>query len=307
MDFNKANNEEKIMFKLADHRNQAEHYDGKSLSFGHMVILRFFHNKGAVISLILIIMVAIFAFVTPYISNFSPNAVNPAQSNFNPGMAGHWFGTDNLGRDIFTRVAKGTSISLEVAFVAMAIDLIIGTTYGMVSGYFGGKVDIIMQRISEILSTIPMIIVVTLLVLVMRPGMTSIIVAMMIMGWINMSRIVRAQVLKVKSEEYILSAKSMGMPTYQIIFSEILPNTIGQIVTTFMFSIPNAIFLEAFLAFVGLGVPSPLASLGTMINDGYTQAIVYPYMVFFPVLSLAIIMLGFNIMADGLRDAIDSE
>lgn len=298
---------EDAMFTLAKPQNQVEHYDGKSISFGHMVVLRFFHNKGAVISLVLIIAIALFAFFAPHVSQFSPNAVDPAHSNLNPGLDGHWFGTDNLGRDIFTRVAKGTSISLEVAIIAMAIDLVIGTTYGMISGYFGGKVDIVMQRISEILSTIPMIIVVTLLVLVMRPGMESIIVAMMLMGWINMSRIVRAQVLKVKNEEYILAARSMGVPTFKIIFSEILPNTIGQIVTTFMFSIPNAIFLEAFLAFVGLGVPAPLASLGTMINDGYTQAIVYPYMVFFPVLSLAIIMLGFNIMADGLRDAIGSE
>ncbi|WP_412989188.1 ABC transporter permease [Pediococcus siamensis] len=305
MDMN--NSEDDKLFKFARQDTKVEHYEGASLSFGRMVLLRFFHNKGAVISLALIIAVALFAFITPHISQFSPNAVEPAASNLNPGQAGHWFGTDNLGRDIFTRVAKGTSISLEVAFVAMAIDLVIGTTYGMISGYFGGKIDILMQRFTEVLSTIPMIIVVTLLVLVMRPGMTSIIVAMMIMGWINMSRIVRAQVLKVKNEEYILAAQSIGVPTIKIIFSEILPNTIGQIVTTFMFSIPNAIFLEAFLAFVGLGVPAPLASLGTMINDGYTQAVVYPYMVCFPVLFLAIIMLGFNIMADGLRDAIDAE
>ena len=162
-----------------------------------------------------------------------------------------------------------------------------------------------MQRITEILSTIPMIIIVTLLVLVMKPGLVSIITAMMIVGWINMSRIVRAQVLELKTSEYVLSAKTMGESDIKIIFSQILPNTLGQIITTFMLSIPNAIFLEAFLAFIGLGVPAPLASLGTMINDGYTQAIVYPYMVIFPVLFLALIMLSFNIIADGLRDAIE--
>jgi oligopeptide transport system permease protein len=127
----------------------------------------------------------------------------------------------------------------------------------------------------------------------------------MLVGWINMSRIVRAQVLKIKNEEYILAAKTMGMPNSKIIFSEVLPNAMGPIVTTFMFSIPNAIFLEAFLAFIGLGVPAPLSSLGTMINDGYTQAIVFPHMVIFPVLFLALIMLGFNIIADAIRDAIE--
>lgn len=292
-------------FTFANNETTVEHYTGESLSFAQLVVRRFLRNKGAVIALAVIILIAVFAFTVPLFSRFAPEAVDPSHSNLAPGSLGHWFGTDNLGRDIFTRVAEGTGISLRVAVIAMFIDLFIGTSYGLVSGYFGGRIDIVMQRITEVLSTIPMIIIVTLLVLVMKPGLTSIIVAMMLMGWINMSRVVRAQVLKVKAEEYVLAAKSMGVSTPRIIFSEILPNVFGQIVTTFMFSIPNAIFLEAFLAFVGLGIPAPLASLGTMINDGYSQAIVYPYMVIFPVLSLALIMLSFNIIADGLRDAIE--
>ncbi|WP_407891412.1 ABC transporter permease [Lacticaseibacillus sp. N501-2] len=292
-------------FTFANNETSVEHYSGESLSFAQLVVRRFLRNKGAVVALAVIILIALFAFTVPLISRFAPEAVDPSHSNLAPGTLGHWFGTDNLGRDIFTRVAEGTGISLRVAVIAMLIDLFIGTSYGLVSGYFGGRIDIVMQRITEVLSTIPMIIIVTLLVLVMKPGLTSIIVAMMLMGWINMSRVVRAQVLKVKSEEYVLAAKSMGVSTSRIIFSEILPNVFGQIVTTFMFSIPNAIFLEAFLAFVGLGIPAPLASLGTMINDGYSQAIVYPYMVIFPVISLALIMLSFNIIADGLRDAIE--
>lgn len=292
-------------FTFANNETTVEHYTGESLSFAQLVVRRFLRNKGAVIALAVIILIAVFAFTVPLFSRFAPEAVDPSHSNLAPGSLGHWFGTDNLGRDILTRVAEGTGISLRVAVIAMFIDLFIGTSYGLVSGYFGGRIDIVMQRITEVLSTIPMIIIVTLLVLVMKPGLTSIIVAMMLMGWINMSRVVRAQVLKVKAEEYVLAAKSMGVSTPRIIFSEILPNVFGQIVTTFMFSIPNAIFLEAFLAFVGLGIPAPLASLGTMINDGYSQAIVYPYMVIFPVISLALIMLSFNIIADGLRDAIE--
>lgn len=294
-------------FEFAHQQQTTEHYTGESLSFPQLVFRRFMRNKGAVLAVIVIVIIALFAIFAPHLSRFTPEAVDPAQANLAPGAMGHWFGTDNLGRDIFTRVAEGTGISLRVAVIAMLIDLFIGTSYGLISGYFGGRVDIVMQRVTEVLSTIPMIIIVTLLVLVMHPGLTSIIVAMMLTGWINMSRVVRAQVLKVKSEEYVLAAKSMGVATSRIIFSEILPNVFGQIVTTFMFSIPNAIFLEAFLAFIGLGIPAPLASLGTMINDGYSQAIVYPYMVIFPVLSLALIMLSFNIIADGLRDAIDAE
>lgn len=292
-------------FSLAHREQKVDHYSGESLSFMQLVFRNFARNKVALISVLVIVLIALTAFLGPYFSHFNPNTPDPQNSNLTPGQNGHWFGTDNLGRDIFTRVAAGTGISLEVAFVAMIIDLIIGTTYGLISGYFGGKVDIAMQRITEVLSTIPMIIIVTLLVLVMKPGLTSIITAMMLVGWINMSRIVRAQVLKIKNEEYILAAKTMGMPNSKIIFSEVLPNAMGQIVTTFMFSIPNAIFLEAFLAFIGLGVPAPLSSLGTMINDGYTQAIVFPHMVIFPVLFLALIMLGFNIIADAIRDAIE--
>lgn len=292
-------------FTLADRTQEVEHYSGESLSFIQLVFRNFIKNKVALVSVLVIILIALIAFFGPHLSHFDPNVPDPQNSNLTPGQGGHWFGTDNLGRDIFTRVAAGTGISLEVAFVAMVIDLIIGTTYGLISGYFGGKTDIVMQRITEVLSTIPMIIIVTLLVLVMKPGLTSIITAMMLVGWINMSRIVRAQVLKIKNEEYILAAKTIGISNIKIIFSEILPNAMGQIVTTFMFSIPNAIFLEAFLAFIGLGVPAPLSSLGTMINDGYTQAIVFPHMVIFPVLFLALIMLGFNIIADAIRDAIE--
>ncbi|WEV43213.1 ABC transporter permease [Lactobacillus sp. ESL0684] len=299
------NNNEKTDFEFAPKSTTSDHYAGKSYSFGQLVWRRFLKNKAAVISVFVLIIIVLIAFLAPHFSRFSPNTPYPSDSNLAPGMKGHWFGTDNLGRDIFVRVAAGTSVSLEVAMVAMIIDLVIGTSFGLVSGYFGGKVDLFMQRITEILSTIPMIIIVTLLVLVMKPGLVSIIMAMVLVGWINMSRIVRAQVLELKTSEYVLSARTMGESNLKIIFSQILPNALGQIITTFMLSVPNAIFLEAFLAFIGLGVPAPLASLGTMINDGYTQAIVYPYMVIFPVLFLAAIMLTFNIIADGLRDAIE--
>ena len=164
-----------------------------------------------------------------------------------------------------------------------------------------------MQRVTEVLNSIPTMIVVTLLLLIMKPGMSSIVIAMMLTGWINMSRIVRAQVLKQKEMEFVLAARTLGEKNISLIFKEILPNVTGQIIVTLMFSIPNAIFMEAFLAFIGLGIPAPMASLGSLINDGYKNATIYPHMVVIPVIILALLMLSFNLVADGLRDAIDPQ
>jgi len=216
-----------------------------------------------------------------------------------------WFGTDTLGRDLFTRVWEGTRISLIIALTAVIIDIFIGMIYGLVSGYFGGKVDFFMQRFAEILYGIPTLVLVTLLSMILPKGIISIIVALMITGWIGMSRIARAQVLKLKEQEYILASKTLGASDFYVIFKEILPNIFGQIIIMSMFSVPNAIFTEAYLSFVGLGVPAPLASLGSLISEGYKTITVYPYMIFFAVFVLGVLMLCFNLFADGLRDAFD--
>ena len=305
------------------HESMNHSWQGQSI--WKVILKRLTNNKGATISFSIIILIILFAFLAPLLSPYTANGVDASASDLSPRVPFlekfgifngyldsvskqyHYFGTDNLGRDIWTRVALGTRLSLYISGLAMLIDLCIGLVYGLVSGYIGGKVDIFMQRITEVMSTIPTMIVVTLLLLVLKPGMGSIVVAMMLTGWINMSRIIRAQVLKLKEQEFILAAKTIGVSNTRIIFSEILPNTVGQIIVTFMFSIPTAIFLEAFLAFIGLGVPAPLASLGSMINDGYKSALIYPYMIMFPVLVLALLMLCFNIFADGLRDAIDPQ
>lgn len=285
----------------------------------------FVSNKWAVLSLIVIVLIVLFAVFAPMLSPYSPTAVNPEATNLSPrvpylekiGLFNgydntvstqyHYFGTDNLGRDIWVRCAAGTRLSLYIAGLAMLIDLFIGVIFGMISGYYGGRLDLFMQRITEILSIVPTIIVVTLLLVVLKPGLSSIIVAMMLTGWINMSRIIRSQVLKIKEQEFVQAARTLGESTFDIIVKEILPNSIGQIITTFMFSIPSAIFLEAFLAFIGLGVPEPYASLGSMINDGFSSAMSYPHMIIFPIILLILLMLSFNLFADGLRDAIDPE
>lgn len=217
----------------------------------------------------------------------------------------YWFGTDVLGRDIFTRTWMGTRISLYIALVAVAIDMIFGLSYGLISGYFGGAVDNIMQRFAEVLNGIPSLVVVTLLIIVLKPGLLTITFSLMITGWIGMNRIARAQVLKLKEQEFVLASRTLGAKNFFIIFREILPNILGPIITNTMFSIPNAIFTEAFLAFIGLGVPAPMASLGSLISDAFKSFTTHPYMIVAPVVVLAVLMLSFNLLADGIRDAFD--
>ncbi len=314
-------------------------------SYWHDILTRFTENKGAIIGLIFILLVIFMAVIGPKISGHTYYSQVITHQNLAPRIKGleklgifdgsetmntstgtvkqnkyvsedpgvttgleevyYWFGTDVLGRDIFTRTWEGTRISLYIALVAVIVDMCFGMIYGLVSGYFGGKVDMVMQRFAEILNGIPTLVIVTLLILVFKPGLVTITIALAISGWIGMSRIARAQVLKLKEQEFILASKTLGARDFFIIFKEILPNIFGQLIVMSMFSIPNAIFTEAFLAFIGLGVPQPLASLGSLISDAFKSFTTHPYMILFPVIVLAVIMLSFNMMADGLRDAFD--
>ena len=298
----------------------------KTTSYWRDVWSHFSKNKGALVGFVIIFIIALMAIIGPLISGHSYDTIIIEHQNLPPKIPGifggvergidvyaskgvtdvnYWFGTDYNGRDMFTRVWQGTRISLLVAFVAVIIDIVIGMSYGLISGYFGGKVDMIMQRFAEILNGIPTLVIVTLLGLVLPPGIASIIFALMITGWIGMARISRAEVLKLKESEYILASKTLGAKDFSIIFKDILPNIFGQLVIMAMFSIPNAIFTEAFLSFVGLGIQPPQASLGSLISDGYKSLTIHPYQIAAPVIVLALLMLSFNLFADGLRDAFD--
>ncbi|MCD8020343.1 MAG: ABC transporter permease [Clostridiales bacterium] len=265
---------------------------------------RFRKNKGAVIGITVIVLIILMSIFMPILSSYKFDAIDSASANIKPN-AQHWFGTDNFGRDLWVRTWTGTRVSLIVSFAAVVIDIVVGMTYGMISGYFGGMVDTIMQRIQEILNSIPTLVILTLLMTVLEPSLFTIIFALMFTEWIGMSRITRAQVLKIKEDEFVLASRTAGASEVFYIFKELRTNIYSQLIVMAMMTIPNAIFYEAYLSFVGLGLTVPNASLGVLINDGFNYFLSYPYMVAIPVVVLALLMLSFNLFGDGLRDALD--
>ncbi len=217
------------------------------------------------------------------------------------------WGTDNLGRDIQTRVMFGARISLTVALVATVVNLFIGVTYGSISGYIGGTTDNIMMRIVDIINSIPLLLYVILLMMLFENGggLWTIIIALASVYWVGMARLVRAQVLGLKEQEYVLAAKTIGVSGSKIIARHLIPNAMGPIIVSMTMMIPSAVFTESFLSFIGLGVSAPQASWGTLASDALGSLVSYPYMLFYPAAAIALTMLAFNFLGDGLRDALD--
>ncbi|MDY0235731.1 MAG: ABC transporter permease [Gudongella sp.] len=216
------------------------------------------------------------------------------------------FGTDSLGRDLLTRVMYGAQISLLVAFIATIANLFIGVIYGSISGYEGGRVDNIMMRIVDIINSVPLVLYVILLMVWFRGGgLWNIIIALASVYWVSMARLVRGQMLSLKEQEFVLAARVMGVSKAKIIFRHLIPNAMGPIIVSIAMMIPSAVFTEAFLSFIGLGVSAPKASWGTLANAALSGLTTYPYQLFFPALSIAFTMLAFNFIGDGLRDALD--
>lgn len=261
-------------------------------------------NKLAVLGLVIILSVMVMAVVGPWLSPYSYAEQSLQIANQAPSST-HWFGTDNLGRDLFVRIWYGARISLAIGFVTAFINLVIGVIYGSIAGFLGGKVDRIMMSIVDILYGIPLLLYVILLMVIMKPGLTSIFIALGIAYWLTMARIVRSQIIKLKNEEYILAAKAMGIPAWQILFRHILPNCLGPVVITMTLIIPEAIFTEAFLSFIGLGVNAPMASWGVLASDGINSMRSYPFQLIFPAVAISVTMLGFTFLGDGIRNAVD--
>lgn len=272
--------------------------------------IRLKNNKIALISLVVVVLITLAAIFVPIMSTTSFSETRPDLANLKP-CAKHWFGTDQLGRDIFVRVFFGARYSLIIGIAAALVNLFIGVLYGGVAGYFGGKVDNIMMRIVDVLYSIPLTIYVIILMAILNKpgsggsGITTIVLALSISYWIGMARIVRGDVLQLKQQEFVLAAKALGASDFRILIRHLIPNCIGSIMVTMTLLIPQAIFTEAFLSFIGLGLIPPMASLGTLANEAMKSIYQYPYQLLFPAAAICIIILAFNLFGDGLNEALD--
>ena len=217
----------------------------------------------------------------------------------------HWFGTDYLGRDVLTRLFRGTRISLLIALLSVVTNLIIGIIYGSVAGYYGGRIDMILTHFAEVLDGLPYIVVTILFMMLFGAGIVSIVLALTVTGWIGTARLTRAQFYRFKGREYVLSARTMGVPDRRLIFRHILPNAVGPLITRAMIAVPGAIFSESFLAYIGLGIMPPEPSIGILLSSGQSVLLQYPYLTLFPAVLISVLMVAFNMLSNGLRDAMD--
>ncbi len=258
----------------------------------------------AKIGLILLVGLILFALLTPLLSSHSYYTTQLPLKNQPPSSA-FWFGTDELGRDLLTRSAWGARISLLIGFSATLLDLFIGVLFGAIAGWMGGKTEEWMMRCVDILYAIPYLLVVILLMVVMGPGLLTMIVALAMIGWINMARMVRGQVIQLKQMEYVKAAMALGASRRRLLAYHLIPNALGPILVTVTFTIPSAIFTEAFLSFLGLGVQAPIASWGTMIHDGLPALRYYPWRLFIPATLLSLTILSFHLIGDSLKEFLD--
>ena len=273
---------------------------------------RFMRNKAAVASLLVLIIITLFSLTGEAIAPWTNeeidfNVIGSADTKGMPSFeSGHYFGTDDLGRDLFARTAQGTRVSLMVGFVGTFIAVLVGTIYGAVSGYVGGRTDAIMMRIVDILSAIPYMFVLILLLVMCGRSMFMIFVGIGLLSWLGMARIVRGQTLSLKHKEYIEAARASGVSSWKIILRHILPNLLGVVAVYTTLLIPDMIMAESFISFLGLGVQEPLTSLGALIAEG-SKAIVQGslWQLYFPLAFFTVTLYAFYFVGDGLRDALD--
>ncbi|NRR02888.1 ABC transporter permease [Brevibacillus sp. RS1.1] len=298
-------------------RPRAQKADGQiaqmrpSLTHFQQVARKLVRNKLAMVGLTLIVMLIAMAIIGPHLVPYSYSDQSLLNANQEISSE-HWFGTDELGRDMFSRTWYGARISLIIGISAALIDLVIGVTVGGIAGYMAGRgkkgdrIDTIIMRLIEVLYGLPYLLVVIMLMVVMEPGIVTIIIALSATGWVGMARLVRGQILQLKNQEFIMAAQVLGAKFPRILLRHLIPNTIGVIIVNLTFTIPSAIFAESFLSFLGLGVQAPIASWGTMTNDALGVILTGDWWrLFFPALMISLTMFSFNVFGDGLQDALD--
>lgn len=264
----------------------------------------FCQNKPAVAGLFFLTLICIFSVIGPFIRPYPYDEIHLVLKNTPPCLQ-FWFGTDELGRDLFTRIWWGARISLFVGISAASLDLVIGVLFGAIAALSPPKVEEALMRFVDILYSIPYLLIVILLMVILGPGLVSLIVALTITGWIGMARITRTEIRRLRNMEFVQASKALGASSTHIILKHLIPNCVGQILITLMLTIPSAIFTEAFLSFLGLGVQAPIASWGSMANDGLSALRPYPWRLFFPAGFISFTLLCFHLAGEGLRDAFD--
>lgn len=290
---------------------ESETISRPSVSYWKDAMGRLSKNKAAMVCLGIIAIIGLLAIFVPMLSPYTSSEQHYAHTNqgmfFVDETDGHvhLFGTDTLGRDVFTRVWYGARISLFISFAAVFVNVIVGIIYGGIAGYMGGNVDNVMMRIIEIINGIPYLIIVILLMMVIPQGIMTMVIAYATVGWTGMARLVRGQIMSLKEQDYVVAARVMGAKPARIIAKHLVPNTLSIIIVNITLAIPSAIFTEAFLSFIGLGVPVPLASWGTLANEGIKVFQMYPSQLVVPAVCISLTMLSFNLLGDGLRDALD--
>lgn len=290
---------------LGNDKQAVEHSARKKVSYWTDVWRRFRQNRLSVIALILLLLILALTVFGPMLSSYSFEEIDAASKNMHPS-AKHWFGTDSLGRDLFVRVCYGGRVSMIIGIVGAIVSTVIGIAYGSISAFFGGRVDMVMMRIVEIISSVPYLIVVILISVVIDDrSLTTMLVALTITGWCSTARLIRGQILQLREQEYVMAARALGVGNWSIIVRHLIPNTLGLIIVGITFDIPGYIFSESFLSFIGIGIKSPETSWGALAAIGQANFRFYGYQLWFPAAMIALTMLAFTLFGDGLRDALD--
>jgi oligopeptide transport system permease protein len=284
--------------------SEADSIKRPSLGYFQDARRRFKANKAAMAGLAVLLLLAAMTLAGPLLVPYNHEDGDLLAANGSPNPR-HWFGTDDLGRDYWARVWIGGRVSMAIGILAALLQGVVGIVMGSVSGFVGGKIDMLIMKLVDFLMAFPYLVWVTLIMLVTGAGLAPMILALTLTGWLTMARIVRGQILTLKNEEYVIAARALGAGSRRIILKHMIPNSMGVIIVNLTFAIPAAIFSEAFLSFIGIGMRAPMTSWGLLVSMGMKQLYNYPLRLLIPCICISLTMLSLQIIGDGLRDALD--